>query len=141
MPFIEHNDVQVSDPWDARVFIRELNTRFMDLVSVVNLNRQDSGHNNVPYVTAADETVSLWMATANYEIIAMSASMSAGTGSVSPLIGGVAVGGAPFTATTTATKFDVTAPYTVAALDVVGLTTAALGGNTLVMSLELRRIS
>ena len=140
MPFIEHNDVQVSDPWNARVFIRELNTRFMDLVSVVNRNRQNSGHNDVPYVTASNATVDLWMATADYEIIAMSAVMSVGTGSVTPTIGGVNVGGAAFTVTTTATQFEVTSPNTITALDVVGVVTAALGG-TLVMSLELRRLN
>lgn len=143
MPFIEHNDVQVSEPWNARVFIRELNTRFMDLVSVVNRNRQESGTDGVHGTKSLGPpgASDIWLCTDHYILDHFCVVASAGSGDVTPEIGGVAVGGAPFTASTTPTRYIVTSPNTLAPLDMLGVSTGAGMTGTLTISMGLTRLT
>jgi hypothetical protein len=139
MARIEHSDVQVAEPWKPRVFIREINSRLKDLIDVVTQNRITGGLDYVYYVAWLNGNPPIWISADNYTIEAVNAVVSAGTCSLTPKIGGVAVGSAPLSVTTTATRFPITSPKTLAPLDVVNMGIAAIGG-ALTVSLELRRI-
>ena len=130
----------MSEPWDFRVFLRELNTRFRNLVNVVNQNYESSGHSNVIFVTSVNGTLPVWLVgTGGFRIDSVSAVCSAGTGSLTPRIGGVNVGGAPFSVTTTPTHFAINSLNDIVDLDLLDIITSGLTGS-LTLSFELRRI-
>jgi hypothetical protein len=140
MARIEHSDVQVAEPWKPRVFIREINSRLKDVIDVVTQNRITGGHNNVMLSVALDATYPVWLATDDYDIESVSAVCSLGTGSLTPKIGGVNVGGVPFSVTATPTKFSITSPKMITPLDLLEFAVTGLTG-TLSVSFELRRLS
>ena len=141
MARIEHSDVQMAEPWDFRVFLRELNSRFRSLVQVVNQNRIDSGPNNVFSQTVVNGAPYVWLATGDYTIESMTAKVSTGTGSVTPRINAVTVGGTvPFLVGLTPTRFPISTPNTIEALQILDVITSGLTG-TLIMSFEVRRLN
>lgn len=136
---IVHRDVQVSEPWSARVFIRELNARLREYASAMNANRRESC-SHFSYVTAANATVAVWVANEEYDLESVSIVGTTSAGTATPRIDAVAVTGAPFNVTTTAATTQITGANRVSALSVVDVVTAGLTG-TMTLSLNLRRVN
>lgn len=141
MARVTHSDVQVSSKIDTRTILREVSTRLRSIASTVNLNREyGSGPSQVSAMTATNGTVPVWISSDEFELVSVSAYVSSGTGSLTPRIDSVNVGGAAFSITTMPTVFSISSPNTISALGVLDMVTSGLTGNLLV-SFNLRRLN
>lgn len=139
MALLVHRDVQHSERWVTRVFLREINSRLRELAQTLNVNRRES-HPSVSLTTAANATTVVWLPNEAFDLESVNVYGTTAAGTVTPQINGVAVGGAPFNVTTTATNHPITSPNSATALDRVELLTAGLTG-TMTASLNLRRVN
>lgn len=123
--------------------VREVNLSLRKLAQDVTENYREA----YPQVDAAilsNTTQTVWLPFDAYQIEAVALRTSSGTASVTPRIGGVALGvtgGTPITATTTATQYAVTSANEADALDDVDCVVTGLGaGAWLTVALKVRRM-
>ena len=125
---------------DINALVMDLNRKLDAITRTVDSNRLDSGINNVIFVTSVNAAQPVWLSTADYTLESMSATLTSGTGSVTPRIDSVSVGGVAFSVTTAPTKFIITTPNTIADLQLLDVSTSGLTG-VLTLSFELRRLN
>lgn len=139
MPNLIHRDVQAAEPWNLRVFLRELNTRLRGVAQVVTNNRTSS-FPAVSFTTSTNATQVVWIAKEVFEIESLDVVGTTTAGTVDVEIGGVAVGGGTFAVTTSVVNHPVTSPRETAESSPVAIVTSGLTGQACV-TLNLRRIN
>ena len=140
MTLLVHNDVQESEPWSIRVFLRELNTRLRDIRDTFNNNHRNTMSASVSFTTGTNGTQCVWIASEIFDLESVSVVGTTAAGSIDLKIGGVAVGGGTFAVTTSVVEHTITAPNATVDLDDIELVTAGLTGQCCI-TLNLRRVN
>lgn len=123
--------------------VREVNLSLRQIAQDVTKNYREA-YPQVDAAIIANTTQTIWIPIDAYEVEAVAVRTSSGTASVTPRIGGVAIGvtgGTPITATTTVTQYAVTSANAAAALSNVDCVVTGLGASAwLTVALKVRRV-
>lgn len=128
--------------WTPRLDLHELVRQLNKILRQVSLELTDTFRRSYPEVswtTATNGTVPLWIPDENVRIEAVSIVSTTAAGSVSPQIGGAAVGGAPFNFTASTVKHEPTSANDATAQQLVSLVFAGLTG-TATVTMKIRRL-
>lgn len=143
MPEVIHRQIAWTPRSILSEVVREMNLSLRQLAQDVTKNYREA-YPQVDAAILANTTQTVWIPLDSYEIEAIALRTSSGTASVTPRIGGVALGvtgGTPITATTTATEYAVTTANAAAALSDVDCVVTGLAGSAwLTLALRVRRV-
>ena len=138
MGALDRQPIQWTTSLDLPRMVRQVNERLARIAVVVT----DNYRGPQPWITwstATNGTVPLWIPDESVRIESAHIVSTTAAGTVSPQIGGVAVGGAPFALTASTVKHETTSANEAAAGDVVSLVFAGLTG-TATATLNIRRL-
>lgn len=138
-----HRPIAYTDRMTLGEIVRELNVALRDVSGQVTLN-YFNGYPQVLATILSNVTQTIWIPQEACLVESIAVRCSSGTASVTPRIGGVAMGvtgGTPITATTTATAYAVESANQVEDLSNVDCVVASLGaGERVSVRLSVRRL-